>query len=84
MTNAVSYAYITPSETRPSLLDQFKACHTYANTHGYKIVGEFNDIDEEDHKATGAGLEASGNAISQYGAAVIFLFTSPPPRCSIG
>ena len=74
MTNVVSYAYETTTEQRPTLLDQFTACADYAKAHDYSIVGEFNDIDEEDHHATGAGLEATANAISQYGAEVILVY----------
>jgi hypothetical protein len=74
MTNAVSYAYTNTTEERPSLLDQFNACHDYAAAHSYLIVGEFNDIDDDDHKATGAGLKAVGNAVSNQGATTILVY----------
>ncbi len=74
MTNAVSYAYTNTSEERPTLLDQFTACRDYAAAHDYAIVGEFNDIDEDDHKATGAGLKALGDAVSNQGATTILVY----------
>lgn len=58
MTTAVAYAYTSTAEERPTLLDQFTACRNYAAAHNYEIVGEFNDIDEADHRATGAGQAA--------------------------
>jgi len=74
MANAVSYAYTNTTETRPSLLDQFNACRDYAAAHGYELVGEFNDIDDDDHKATGAGLKALAAAVSSQGATAILAY----------
>jgi hypothetical protein len=74
MTNAVSYAYSNTTEERPTLLDQFTACRDYAAAHSYMIVGEFNDIDDDDHKATGAALEAISDAVSHQGAATILVY----------
>ena len=73
MTNAVSYAYTNTTEERPTLLDQFTACRDYAAAHDYAIVGEFNDIDDDDHKATGAALEATREAVAHDGATVILV-----------
>lgn len=74
MTNAVSYAYTTTTEEHPALQDQFAACRDYAAAHGYSIVGEFNDIDEEGHQATGAALDAIREAVAHHGAEVILVY----------
>ena len=58
MTRAVSYAYVHLQEDRPSLMDQVMACRAYAETHGYNIVGEFNDIDTSDHPNQYTGMKA--------------------------
>jgi hypothetical protein len=74
MTNAVSYAYTSTTEERPTVLDQFTACRNYAAVHDYEIVGEFNDIDEADHQATGAGLQAIRDAVARDGATIILVY----------
>lgn len=74
MTNAVSYAYTNTTEKRPTLLDQFIACRDYAAAHHYELVGEFNDIDDNDHQATGAGLKALSAAMSSQGVTTILVY----------
>jgi hypothetical protein len=74
MTNAVAYAYTSTAEERPTLLDQFTACRNYAAAHNYEIVGEFNDIDEADHRATGAGQAAIREVVARDGAAIILVY----------
>jgi hypothetical protein len=74
MTNAVSYAYTNTAEERPTLLDQFTACRNYAAAQGYELVGEFNDIDEADHPATGAGQEAIRQAVARAGATIVLVY----------
>ena len=73
MTNAVSYAYTNTTEERPTLLDQFIACRNYAAAHNYQIVGEFNDIDEADHQAAGAGQQVIREAVAHDGATIILV-----------
>jgi hypothetical protein len=50
--------YVHLQGDRPSLMDQVMACRAYAETHGYNIVGEFNDIDTSDHPNQYAGMQA--------------------------
>jgi hypothetical protein len=78
MTNAVSYAYTNNAEERPTLLDQFTACRNYAAAHGYEIAGEFNDIDEGDHQATGAGQEAIREAVARDRATLVLVYQPSP------
>jgi hypothetical protein len=73
MTTAVSYAYVNTSENRPSLLEQFDACRAYSSRHGYTIVGEFNDIEERDHPASSAAVEAIHNAVATQGVTTILV-----------
>jgi hypothetical protein len=79
MTNAVSYAYTTTAEERPTLLDQFNACRDYAAARGYEIVAEFNDIDEADHQATGTGQQAVREVVARDGATIILVYQPSPP-----
>jgi hypothetical protein len=74
MPNAVSYAYANAAEQRPTLMDQFTACREYATECGYTIVGEFNDIDAQDHQASGAAMDAIRDALTRYGATVILAY----------
>jgi len=74
MTIAVSYAYVNTGDKRPSLTEQFNACRAYSSAHGYTIFGEFNDIDESDHPATTAAVEAIQAAIATHGATTILVY----------
>ena len=73
MTTAVSYAYVNTGDKRPSLAEQFDACRAYASSHGYTIFAELNDIDESDHPATTAAVEAIQAAIASEGVTTILV-----------
>jgi hypothetical protein len=74
MTTAVSYAYVNTGENRPTLMEQFDACRAYCSTHGYTILVELNDIDESDHPATTAAVEAIGDAVARQGVTTILVY----------
>ena len=73
MTTAVSYAYVNTVESRPSLTEQFDACRAYSSAHGYTIFAELNDIDESDHPATMAAVEAIQDAVAAHGVTTILV-----------
>jgi hypothetical protein len=74
MTIAVSYGYINTGENRPTLMEQFNACRAYSSTHGYTILVELNDIDESDHPATTAAVEAIQEAVATQGVTTILVY----------
>lgn len=74
MTKAVSFAYASDQPGQPSLNDQLAACRAHARAQGYTVVGEFNEIEEADHPASGAALEAVRNAVANDGATVILAY----------
>jgi hypothetical protein len=78
MTNAVSFAYAADNEEHPSLLDQFAACREYARAKGYRVIGEYNEINEADHPATGAALKAMGEALANSEDTVILMYQPTP------
>ena len=78
MNRAVSYAYARLQEDRPSLMDQVMACRAYAETHGYDIVGEFNDIDTSDHPSQYAGMDALRTMLAKDPSTVILGYQLDP------
>ena len=78
MTRAVSYAYVHLQEDRPSLMDQVMACRAYAETHGYNIVGEFNDIDTSDHPNQYAGMKALRTMLAEDPETVVLSYLLEP------
>src|SRR5262245_5452212 len=78
MNRAVSYAYVHLQDDRPSLMDQVMACRAYAETHGYDIVGEFNDIDTSDHPSQYAGMEALRTMLAEDPDTVVLSYQLDP------
>jgi hypothetical protein len=78
MNRAVSYAYVHLQEDRPSLMDQVMACRAYAKTHGYDIVGEFNDIDTSDHPNQYTGMEALQTMLAENPETVVLSYQLAP------
>jgi hypothetical protein len=59
-------------------MDQVMACRAYAETHGYDIVGEFNDIDTSDHPSEYAGMEALRTMLAEDPSTVILGYQLDP------
>ena len=78
MNRAVSYAYVHLQEDRPSLMEQVMACRAYAKTHGYDIVGEFNDIDTSDHPNQYKGMEALRTMLAEDPETVVLSYQLAP------
>ena len=78
MKRAVSYAYVGSQGDRPSLMDQVMACRAYAESHGYTIVGEFNDIDTSDHPNQYAGMKELQAAIAEARETVVLSYQPDP------
>lgn len=78
MTKVVTFGYAADDEQHPPLVEQFAACREYARAKGYTVIGEYNEINEADHPATGAALRALGETIGQGGAAMILVYQPTP------
>ena len=59
---------------RPSLYDQVEACRAYADSKGYHIVGEFNDIDSPTHPNEGAGAAAVLEKLGENPSTVVLIY----------
>jgi hypothetical protein len=60
-------------------MDQLMACRAYAEARGYRIVGEFNDIDTSDHPNQNAGMESVQKALAEDPGTVV-LSCQPDPE----
>lgn len=78
MTKVVTFGYAADNEQHPSLLEQFAVCREYARAKGYMVIGEYNEINEADHPATGAALRAMGEMIKEGGAEMILVYQPTP------
>jgi hypothetical protein len=78
MTKVVTFGYAADNEQHPPLLEQLSACREYARAKGYMVLGEYNEINEADHPATGAALRAMGETIAQGGAEMILVYQPTP------
>ena len=74
MQQAVSYSYVRPQSARPALYDQVEACRAYAESKGYHIVGEFNDIDSPDHPNEGAGAASVLEKLGEDPTTVVLIY----------
>jgi hypothetical protein len=59
-------------------MDQVVACRAYAETHGYNIVGEFNDIDTSDHPNQYAGMDALRTMLAENPETVVLSYQLDP------
>ena len=50
----------------------------FAESHGYDIVGEFNDIDTSDHPNQFAGLEALQTLLAKHPETVVLSYQLDP------
>src|SRR5262245_12540653 len=78
MKRAVSYAYVQLQGDRPSLMEQVMACRAYAETHGYTIVGEFNDIETSDHPNQYVGMQALQAMLAEDPETVVLSYQPNP------
>lgn len=78
MTKVVTFGYAADNEAHPTLLEQFSACRDYARAKGYTVIGEYNEINEADHPATGAALRAMSEMIAEGGASMILVYQPTP------
>ena len=78
MTKVVTFGYAADNEQHPPLIDQFTACREYARAKGYTVIGEYNEINEADHPATGAALRARSEMIDKGGADMILVYQPTP------
>src|SRR3954453_2666365 len=74
MQQAVSYSYVRPQSERPSLYDQVEACRAHAQSKGYHIVGEFNDIDSPGHPNEGAGAASVLEQLGEDSSTVVLIY----------
>jgi hypothetical protein len=74
MQQAVSYSYSRPQSGRASLYDQVEACRAYAESKGYHIVGEFNDIESPAHPNQGAGAAAVLEKLGEDPTTVVLIY----------
>jgi hypothetical protein len=74
MQQVVSYSYERPQSARPTLYDQVEACRAYAQAQGYRIVGEYNDVETPTHPNQGAGVAALLEALADDPSTAVLIY----------